>query len=300
MDIAQQLSEKYPGLFEPLIDAYRNSKAGGKVELRHHKMIEDLLSGEADVITMSLASDSIETVAKHFGFSIEDVQKILAKYNKIKKIKDIIINKSNSSINELKIQQLEEMYGYIFQPLIDIYLKLQSLDPKKQKEITKLIDILLDKTSNNGHIIKLYNEGFTLQEIGDQYSVSRERIRQIIRKYDGYHILVGSKEWCLKELDILIKSLGDHKHLPSNKELNRYNPKLIKSLRENFLDQLPTLDKNEQSETLSIEGVLKSDKKFLKNVVLMILLEPRLGVCKSLKKLLIHKANRKFYHRIKF
>jgi hypothetical protein len=136
MDIAQQLSEKYPGLFEPLIDAYRNSKAGGKVELRHHKMIEDLLSGEADVITMSLASDSIETVAKHFGFSIEDVQKILAKYNKIKKIKDIIINKSNSSINELKIQQLEEMYGYIFQPLIDIYLKLQSLDPKKQKEIT--------------------------------------------------------------------------------------------------------------------------------------------------------------------
>lgn len=261
MDIAQQLSEKYPGLFEPLIDAYRNSKAVGKVELRHHKMIEDLLSGEADVITMSLASDSIETVAKHFGFSIEDVQKILAKYNKIKKIKDIIINKSNSSINELKIQQLEEMYGYIFQPLIDIYLKLQSLDPKKQKEITKLIDILLDKTSNNGHIIKLYNEGFTLQEIGDQYSVSRERIRQIIRKYDGYHILVGSKEWCLKELDILIKSLGDHKHLPSNKELNRYNPKLIKSLRENFLDQLPTLDKNEQSETLSIEERQEISKK---------------------------------------
>jgi hypothetical protein len=89
MDIAQQLSEKYPGLFEPLIDAYRNSKAGGKVELRHQKMIEDLLNGEAELITMSLASNSVEVIAKHFGFSIEDVQEILTKYSKIKKIKDL-------------------------------------------------------------------------------------------------------------------------------------------------------------------------------------------------------------------
>ena len=72
------------------------------------------------------------------------MQEILTKYSKIKKIKDAI-EKNNLSINEFKIQQLEEIYGYIFKPLIDTYLQLRTFDIKKQKEIIKLIDNLLNK-----------------------------------------------------------------------------------------------------------------------------------------------------------
>jgi len=49
---------------------------------------------------------------------------------------------------------------------------------------------LLDKKSNHGEIIQLYNEGFSLQDIGNYHGVTRERIRQIIKKYQGYYIEV--------------------------------------------------------------------------------------------------------------
>ena len=206
MDIAQQLSQKYPKLFDPLIAAYQKCRPVGVVHGKLKYMIESLLSSDGDIVQMYVNGYDHQAIAHQIGLEEKTVRKIITKYNRKNVMNfDLIAEFTKKQENENATSKLRAKYHDLFDPLIESYLNISRDDDERQKEISKLIKNLLDDRSNHGKIVELYNEGFTLQDIGDQYGVTRERIRQIIKKYEGCYIVVGSKEWCLKELENLTK-----------------------------------------------------------------------------------------------
>ncbi|MFO0212440.1 MAG: hypothetical protein ACK53E_16990 [Pseudanabaena sp.] len=229
MDIAQQLFQKHPHLFDPLIAAYQKSKPDGKVKQRQGEMIVELLGFTGDVIQMHIDGYEPLHIATHYSVTEDEVIKnILVKFNQ----RNITSFNIQKVIYKSEVNQLREKYGYLFDPLIDLCLNTPRTNTDKYDEIERLFRNLIDVSSRCADVIQLHNEGFNGQEIGNQYGVSRERIRQTIKKYQGYYIVAGSKDWCLKELEKLTKD--NTKRLPSNRELNIHHPKLVESLRRNF------------------------------------------------------------------
>jgi len=134
------------------------------------------------------------------------------------------------------VAELKRQYQELFSPLIEAYTNLSTQEKGERKKICKLVQNLLNNTSNHGEIIQLYNEGFSLQDIGNYQGVSRERIRQIIKKYEGYYIAVGSREWTFNELEKLNISQGKiTKQLPSNQDLERYHPLVVQKSLESLI-----------------------------------------------------------------
>lgn len=56
-------------------------------------------------------------------------------------------------------------------------LFVHDIIPKVKREYTKIEDF----SDRNQAIIKLYKKGLTLQEVGDEFNITRERVRQILR-----------------------------------------------------------------------------------------------------------------------
>jgi superfamily II DNA or RNA helicase len=250
MDIAQQLSKKHPHLFDPLIAAYQKSRPAGKIRQRQGKMIAELLGFAGDIIQMHIDGYEPLNIATHYSVTENEVNSILLKFNQ----RNITTFNIQKVIYRSEVNQLREKYGYLFDPLIDLCLNTPRTDTDKYDEIEKLFRNLVDETSRSADVIQLYNEGFTLQDIGEPYGVTRERIRQIIKKYEGYYIVAGSKEWCLKELEKLTKD--NTKRFPSNRELNVHHPKLVESLRKNFSNSQKSgdLSAEERMEVADILG----------------------------------------------
>jgi hypothetical protein len=133
------------------------------------------------------------------------------------------------------VEELRREYQELFTPLIQAYENISTYQEKERNKIFKLVKNLLNQDLNHGEIIELYNESFSLQDIGNYNGLSRERIRQIIKQYEGYYIKVGSREWTINQVDKLNQSQGEEKKLPSNKHLEKYHTQLIKALRLHFL-----------------------------------------------------------------
>lgn len=165
------------------------------------------------------------------------------------------------------------MVIYLILLLIYVLIHLELIqirtDTDKYDEIERLFRNLIDVSSRCADVIQLHNEGFNGQEIGNQYGVSRERIRQIIKKYQGYYIVAGSKEWCLRELEELTGKQDDKRVFPPNEELDNYHPKLVGSLREHFTTskKLGELTQEDRYEIIrffgfNLEEEIKSQKKW--------------------------------------
>jgi SAM-dependent methyltransferase len=271
MEISQQLGQKYPGLFDPLITAYQKSKPGGKVQQRQQEMMEDLLNASGEIIQMHLRGYDLSLIASHLNLSEKQIKKTLAKYNQ-RNITNFNINDINY---ELQIEKIKQKYDYLFDPIIDECLSLSKYKTEKSDELRRLIRFLIDENSNHGKVVQLYNEGFTLQDIGDQYGVTRERIRQIIKKYDGYYVVAGSKEWCCKELKKLQKYKEQINILPSNKEIDMHHPKLAGALRAHFTDakKFGKLSENDRIEVVKafdydLTEEIRSQKSWTNNRVI--------------------------------
>jgi len=228
MDIAQQLSQKHPYLFDPLIAAYQKSKPDGKVRQRQGEMIVELLGFTGGVIQMHIDGYEQLYIATHFGVTEDEVKNILVKFNQ----RNVTSFNIQKVIYKSEVNKLREKYAYLFDPLIDLCINTPRTDTDKYDEIERLFRNLSDETSRHAVVIQLHNEGFNGQDIGNQYGVTRERIRQTIKKYKGYYIVSSSKEWCLKELEKLTMDMT--KRLPSNREFNIHHPKLVEALRTNF------------------------------------------------------------------
>lgn len=246
MDIAQELAQKYPEIFDPLIQAYLSSRSGGKVQARQHKIIENLLERDGAIIDMYLQGATLEDIVSRFSISTEEFQKIIKFYNKGSITKFRLTTRSSyqspvihdSGLEDLKnqIELLNEVHPGLFDPLVNIGSNISYDDLATYKRIKRLVEALLDKNPRHAEILQLHYEGFTLQEIGDQFGITRERIRQIIKKYEGFYTIAGTPEWCLRELAKISVSNEGVKVLPSNQDLSAHHPRLEGALKEHFTE----------------------------------------------------------------
>jgi len=76
----------------------------------------------------------------------------------------------------------------------------------------------------------LYNQPYPKNQL--EHLTQEERLE--IGKNSGYEAFIGTKEWCLQELDEIIDSQQDKKIFPSNEQLNYQHPDLEPSIREHF------------------------------------------------------------------
>jgi predicted DNA-binding protein YlxM (UPF0122 family) len=72
----------------------------------------------------------------------------------------------------------------------------------------------MEMKSRNQKMIGLYKEGYTLQEIGDQYGVSRERVRQIVQSKEYIN---GSDVRKKRAVDLY----GNVSGMPKRKQIER-------------------------------------------------------------------------------
>ena len=130
---------------------------------------------------------------------------------------------------------LEEKYPGLFDPLIELYReKRDALDPEEIKKIRKALSTLTSKNSNHAELVHMTYEGYSNQQIGDQFGISRERVRQLINRYEGYYTLVGTKEWCLRELERLVDLEVQPRIFPANEVLRAHHTKLEGFIKEHF------------------------------------------------------------------
>jgi hypothetical protein len=150
--------------------------------------------------------------------------------------------------------QLSQRYPDLFNPLIEVY-QTSTPHSKIQKKYHRMIESLLER---DGEMIELSNQGLSFQDIGNRQGLTRERIRQIINKYEGYYIVAGSTEWCLTELDKIVTLREGKKVLPSNEELDRHHGKLAGYLRQHFSES-KTFGKLKEKDRLEIVKKLRFD-----------------------------------------
>ena len=50
------------------------------------------------------------------------------------------------------------------------------------------------RTEKSNHFLELYREGLTYQNIGDKYSITRERVRQVLDKNPDFHVYLKERE----------------------------------------------------------------------------------------------------------
>ncbi len=106
----------------------------------------------------------------------------------------------------------------------------------------------LDK--RNDEIVRLYKECYTLQEIGDKFGVSRERVRQILRSRKVSALAGGASKRAAKRLEGLARrrerrcrerwgiSHAEYRHLRSmDKEFKKTPMGLYKKQRQNAVDR---------------------------------------------------------------
>ena len=81
MDIARQLEQKHPQLFEPLIFSFQESRPNTVFYRKLKQIIENLLSTDGDIIQMSVDGHDSQSIASQFKCTEMEVEAILTKYN---------------------------------------------------------------------------------------------------------------------------------------------------------------------------------------------------------------------------
>ena len=134
-----------------------------------------------------------------------------------------------------KFLKLEEAFPKTFNKLVDDFLAADTLAKTNQK--LYLCVSLLDGSSEISSMIHEYQQGATLQELGEKYNYTRERVRQKINIFKDCFVKAKTKEWAISCLNRLIKDLKCENKLPADEELNNYDPRLKGALRKYFADK---------------------------------------------------------------
>lgn len=136
-----------------------------------------------------------------------------------------------------KLAELEARFPGIFDPLISAYRDESAKDAFGILALEKVIRTLSAKDYRIARIISYRYEGFTLKDIGEEFDITRERIRQIVLQYKQYIVDKGSREWAINEVSKVIRKLEAPGVLPTNNELDRHHPNLARALAKHFLSE---------------------------------------------------------------
>ena len=135
---------------------------------------------------------------------------------------------------DLMIEELNSKFPGVFVPLVEAYAEAGESEQTKREKLEKAAQSLLQNNSYHADMLQRRFMGETLQEIGERYGITRERVRQLEAKYKEYTTDIESREWVEKAIRALISSRSDKNRLPPNEEIDRHHPKLAAGLIKNF------------------------------------------------------------------
>ena len=198
--------------------------------------ISEYLDGGQAAIALLMAIPSLgKTTARELHTLIENgigrqvhVGGLLGKYSS---------NSGEKHSKQLALaDQLDEKYPMVFEPLINRYRQTPETDLMACKSLEKQIQQLL-KNTQHGRICqrRFYDE--TLESIGKTIGVTRERIRQIEKKYKSNVTNIYSRNWLTAAVQGLLTQQETSNRLPPNDVLKKHHPKLQFALREVFLPE---------------------------------------------------------------
>lgn len=185
-------------------------------EIHHHhtRLAEGLLTYYSEGHESSLTPTARLEIARCLGVSAERGFSLLQEPSSI-------------------ITRLNHEFPGLFDPLTKIYTA-SGHDPVKQKELEGVAESLLRRRTQHTDMLQRRYMGETLQEIGERYGLTRERVRQLTAKYKEYTTDTESREWIENAIRDLISGQEDENRLPPNKVIDHYHPKLSIGLIKNF------------------------------------------------------------------
>ncbi len=134
------------------------------------------------------------------------------------------------------VKSLAGEYPGVFDPLLEDYTVTRVENRIKLEFLEDKIRALASDKTHHAEMAWLSFSGQTLETIGKKYGLTRERVRQILKKYENCITDVDSKIWAEKSIQHLITRIGNGKRLPENEEIDRHHPKLSRALIKHFAD----------------------------------------------------------------
>ena len=134
------------------------------------------------------------------------------------------------------INFLNNEYPGAFQPLIDEYVSIPGTELSKLSDLEKILQTLCKQPKHAKMVWRRFS-GETLESIGKSFGITRERVRQIIKRYSKYATDIDSPSWIEKSIRHLISRTDDENRLPDNEVIDKHHPKLTTLLVKNFSDK---------------------------------------------------------------
>lgn len=136
-----------------------------------------MLSRDEEIINTYLDGCSIKEISDRFSYSEEDIRAKIIQY----RVQRVIVLTANMEYND-------DNLGVISKYVEESVLNIDSRSGADERR----------KICN---IIKMIEDGMTLESVGDIFSVTRERIRQIIKKYSP-ELVVARESRKFKDCEI--------------------------------------------------------------------------------------------------
>ena len=149
---------------------------------------------------------------------------------------DGLLGKISCSKNLELVEFLDEEYPGVFQPLIDMYNSTPETEISKIGGLEEILSTLQNR-KDHAEMVWFKFSGETLESIGKSFGITRERVRQIIKKYSEYITDTNSAEWAEKSIRHLMKTNNTGNALPDNRIIDGYHPHLARSLVKNFSER---------------------------------------------------------------
>lgn len=234
----------------------------------HREIVLNLI--EQGITQKEIADDPSRNIGKHFISSLKSEDLKQAK----KRFEENLINKLAQFKQELTIDEAAEKLNLSANALRHI--------ASKQGIKFKRASFSLKNQERASHFIDLKNSGMTLQQIGNKFGMTRERVRQIISK--GNKIIGGLKT--LKEIRSAKKEeefreiVGKHKEQIKLLYERHYNfteiaemtglyPNMLKKVfdylvNDEFISKRALNSKPPSEETLEIRKIILESKEMNK------------------------------------
>jgi SAM-dependent methyltransferase len=132
--------------------------------------------------------------------------------------------------------QLESAYPMVFDDLLDMYRHTPDTEPLTFHRIEKQIQQLLN-LQRDAEVCKRRFQGDTLESIAIDLGVTRERVRQIAKKYDSIITNIYTEVWTKKAIAYLQSQQDAPNKLPSNDSISEYHRNFPAALRHVYLPE---------------------------------------------------------------